>query len=115
MKTEFELANEGEIVSTKSALALDEDVFCKQCGNIFTLAESNWEMPHPNFRGVKLHGMQCPRCKVVNVTYVKTPKLRRLEQKIEDAPFALRQKRRKQYQREFKKVQKLFGTIENVV
>jgi DNA-directed RNA polymerase subunit RPC12/RpoP len=104
----YELAQRGEIVSTKSALAFDEDVICKRCGRIFSLAESNWVGSHPRYKKVKLHGMQCPYCKNVNVTYAKTPKLREMELRIDKAEFVRRKKLRAKYQREFTKAQRKY-------
>jgi len=103
------MVESGEIVSNKSLLAFDEDVICKVCGAIFTLAESNWEGRHPTYRKVSVHGMQCPKCGNINVTYVRTPRLVKMGQRINKAEFKQRKKLRSKYQREFIRVQKRFG------
>lgn len=104
----YKLAMAGEIVSTKSALAFDEDILCRKCGHTFTLAESNYEAAHQTYPSVKVVGMQCPGCKNVNITYVKTPTLMALEHKLNNAPLEKRKKLRAKYQREFTRVQKEF-------
>lgn len=108
-KTAYELADSGEIVSTKSVLALDEDYGCRKCGAKFTLAEAVYEEAHEVYSLVTKHGFKCPSCENVNFAYVKTPRLRRLEQNIQTTIAPLRQKARRKYQREFRSVQKQFG------
>lgn len=108
----YELADRGEIISTKSILAVDEDYGCRKCGATFTLAEAIHEEPHEIYSLVTKHGFKCPSCNNVNFAYVKTPKLRRLEQRIYDVRLPLKQKARRKYQREFRSVQKQFGMVQ---
>ena len=111
-KTFEELADSGDIVSTKSLLAFDEEIFCKRCGSVFTLMEGNWEGKHPDYPGVDAIGIRCPQCERVNVSYYKTALLHRLEGRIENAtPGKQRTKAIKKYRREFLKVQKKYGNI----
>lgn len=110
---DYDLAQKGEIVSTKSLLAFDEELVCKQCGHIFPLAEGTWFGEHPKFKGIELHGIKCPQCERVNVTYVKTPRLKALEKIIDNAQtIAKEDKARAKYKREFSRVQKKFGRID---
>lgn len=107
-----ELYDSGEMVNLESALALDEGIYCKRCGNEFTLAEGKWEGTHPDFSQVKAFGIMCPTCERVNVAYYKTDKLFRMEQKIRDAKSPKQyDKAIKKYQREFVRVQKHYGNI----
>lgn len=102
----------GEMVAMKSALALDEDLFCKRCGSNFTLAEGGWEGTHPEYEGLRAYGIQCPSCEIVNVAYYKTGTLFRLEARIKRAKSEKqRQKAIKKYEREFIRVQKTYGNI----
>ena len=110
-KNAYDLIQQGDIVSTKGMLALDEDTGCRKCGAVFTLAEAVYEEPHEVYSLVIKHGFRCPECHNVNFAYVKTPKLRHLEQKIYDARLPLKQKARRKYQREFQIVQKQFGMV----
>lgn len=106
----------GEIVTTKSLLAFDEDILCRVCGHTFTLAEGNWEGAHPDFAGVKAIGIMCPNCERVNVAYYRTSTLAKLEKRIEKLsdedkdPKAIDKAVRK-YRREFIKVQKKYGNV----
>lgn len=113
---EYDLAENGEIVSTKSALAFDEDIACRQCGHIFPLIEGNWQGEHPKFKRIEAHGIKCPNCGRVNITYVKTPKLKTLENKINNAPTDEKaQAYRAKYQKLFRSVQKKFGRVDVAV
>lgn len=107
----YEMAERGEIVSTVSPLAMDEDIGCKKCGHIFTLTEAQYAEPHEKYNKVTKHGFKCPNCQNVNFAYVKTPKLRSLEQRIAKSPDALKQSARRKYQREFQRTQKAFGMV----
>jgi phage FluMu protein Com len=107
----FEMADRGDIVSTKSALAFDEDIGCKKCGAIFTLAEANYDAPHETYPAVRKYGFRCPKCENINWAYVKTPKLVLLEKNIDNSPIELRHKARKKYQREFQHTQRAFGMM----
>lgn len=107
----YQMAMRGEIVSTVSPLAMDEDIGCKKCGHIFTLSEALYEEPHELYPAVIKHGFQCPKCKNINFAYVKTPKLMSLEKRITKADTPLKQKARIKYQREFARVQKNFGMV----
>lgn len=106
---DFELVEKGEIVSTVSPLALDEDIGCKKCGAIFTLAEAQYDEQHELYSAITKHGFRCPKCENINFVYVITPKLRSLEQSIKNAPDDLKTKARRKYQREFWRTQKQFG------
>ena len=107
-----ELADSGEIVSTKSLLALDEDLICRRCSAIFTLAEANWEGKHPEFESVTAIGFQCPKCRITNVAYYKTAKLYDLERAIDKAVTQDQfDKGVKKYRREFIQVQKKYGGV----
>lgn len=104
----YEMAQRGEIVSTRSALAFDEELLCKKCGSVFTLIEGNYETSHPVYEAVKLYGIQCPSCKHVNLTYAKSPSLVTLEAKLNDAPYEKRPALRAKYQRLFLREQKQY-------
>lgn len=109
-----ELADSGEIVSTKSLLAFDEEIYCKVCGGTFTLMDGNWEGSHPEFPGVKAVGIKCPHCERVNVSYYQTQSLIKLENRIGKlGPGKQREKAIKKYQREFIGVQKKYGSFNN--
>jgi len=107
----YEMAKRGEIVSTVSPLAMDEDIGCKKCGAIFTLTEAQYQEPHEKYPGVMRHGFKCPTCENINWAYVKTPYLLTLEKRIKDSPLELKQRARKKYQREFSRVQKRFRMV----
>ena len=104
----------GELVATKSLLALDEDLICRRCSHIFTLAEGNWEGTHPEFESIKAIGIQCPKCKRTNVAYYKTNKLFELEKRLHSAPFEKKRKLQAKYQREFLRVQKKYGGVSEI-
>jgi hypothetical protein len=111
-KTFEELADSGEIVSTRSLLAFDEDIYCRVCKNSFTLMDGNWEGTHPEYPGVKAFGIKCPHCERVNVSYYKTNTLIKLEKRIGRLTDGKhRDKAIRRYQREFVKVQKRYGEI----
>lgn len=107
----YEMAKRGEIVSTVSPLAMDEDIGCKKCGHIFTLSDAQYSEKHEVYPAVKKHGFKCPNCENINWAYVKTPYLLTLEKRIVNSPLELKQKARKKYQREFTRVQKRFGMV----
>ena len=104
----YEMAKRGEIVSTVSPLAMDEDIGCKKCGAIFTLSDAQYEEPHETYPAIIRHGFKCPKCENINWAYVKTPKLLSLEKRIKNSPVEKREAARKKYQREFQRVQQSF-------
>ena len=107
-----ELADSGDIVSTKSLLALDEDLVCYRCSHIFTLAEGNYEGKHPKYENITGHGIMCPKCKRVNIAYWKTPELYALEKDIDSASTQKQlDKRVAKYQRKFLAVQNKYGNV----
>ena len=106
----------GEIINMKSQLAYDEDFVCKICDAIFTLAESHWEGRHPNYNGVLAYGMKCPNCERVNVTYWKTQYLVKLEKRLDRLRNQKQMHRaRNKYQKEFMRVQKMYGVVNGIV
>lgn len=106
----------GEIVNMKSQLAFDEDIVCRVCNAIFTLAESNWEGRHPEYSGVLAIGMKCPNCERVNVTYWKTQYLIKLEKRLDRLIHPKQMhKARNKYQKEFMRVQKQYGVLSGIV
>lgn len=107
----LEKLDSGELVATKSALAFDEDIFCKQCGSTFTLAEGNWEGTHPDFPGGKAVGLKCPSCQRVNVAYYKTNTLIKLEKRLRRlGPGKAKAQAQRKYENEFLKVQRKYWT-----
>lgn len=99
----------GEIISMKSLLAFDEDIFCKRCGNTFTLIEGNWEGSHPKYPAVKAVGLKCPFCERVNVSYYKTQSLTTLENRLGRVSGKAREQAFRKYYREFMKVQQRYA------
>lgn len=108
MSNAYDLAKRGEIVSTVSPLAMDEDVLCRKCSSIFTLSDAVYQETD---RNITKHGFKCPSCGNINYSYVKTPKLLSLEKRIAKAPMNLKEKARRKYQREFQNVQKRYEMV----
>ena len=107
----YGLADKGEIVSSTSGLAMDEELVCKKCGKVTTISNAKTSEKHELYARVTRYGYKCSHCENVNWAYVKTPTLLTLEKRIKNAPMQLKQKARKKYQREFRVVQKQFGMV----
>lgn len=99
----------GEIVSSRSPLALDEMMVCKRCNARFTMDEALYEDGHPKYPMVKRHGFKCPNCQRVNIAYYKSPTLCRLEKAIYQKPVGkVRDRARRRYERVFKQEQRFY-------
>lgn len=111
--------NSGEIVSIDSLMAFDEDITCKRCKAVFTLAEGRWKGTHQKYSGVEAHGLKCPNCERVNVSYYKTKTLNKYEKRLkrlyeESKSIKQTMAALRKYQKEFMNVQKRYGGIERV-
>lgn len=102
-----------------SILAFDEDITCKRCNAIFTLAESKWKGTHPKYKGVQAHGVKCPNCQRVNVAYYKTQRLIKYESRLrrlyeQSKSMSQITAALNKYKKEFLNVQKFYGEVEGV-
>lgn len=115
----LEKYDKGDIISMDSILAFDEDMTCKRCNAVFTLAESKWKGTHPKYKGVQAHGVKCPNCERVNVAYYKSQKLIKLESRLRRVFENNKSERQitaalNKYKKEFLNVQKFYGEIGSV-
>lgn len=110
----------GDIIDMDSMLVYDEDLSCKRCNTVFTLAEGKWKGTHPKYKGVQAHGIKCPNCERVNVSYYKTKGLIKLENRVRKLyengrSLVQLDKAIRKYKRQFIQVQKTYGEIGSVL